>query len=118
MVIERSFGVLKARFSILNSMPNFKLHRQRYVVIVCCALHNFIRINNQSDELFRTIGESVGEEHATNSEGNGDARALTSSATQRHVLEMSSASKRAMSEFRDNITDNMWDDYVARGNVR
>ena len=88
------------------------------MVIVCCALHNFIRINNRSDELFSTLGESVGEERATNSEGSGDAEPSTSLATQRHVLEMSNASKRAMSEFRDNITDKMWDDYVARGNVR
>ena len=118
MVIERSFGVLKARFPILNLMPNFKPIRQRYVVIVCCALHNFIRMNNRSDELFRTIGVSDGEGSATNGEGSGDVGASTSSATQRHVLEMSSASKRAMGQVRDNITDTMWNDYVARGNVR
>ena len=112
MVIERSFGVLKARFPILNNMPNLKPIRQRYVVIVCCALHNFICMNNRSDELFRTVGESDGEGSATN-EGNGEG-----SATQRHVLEMSSASKRAMGQFRDNITDTMWDDYVACGNMR
>ena len=88
------------------------------MVIVCCALHNFICINNRSDELFSTLGESVGKERATNSEGSGDAEPSTSSATQRHVLEMSNALKRVMSEFRDNITDKMWDDYVARGNVR
>ena len=80
MVIERSFGVLKACFPILNNMPNFKPIRQRYVVIVCCALHNFIRMNNRSDELFRTIGESDGEGSVTN-EGNGDVGASTSSAT-------------------------------------
>ena len=72
------------------------------MVIVCCALHNFIRMNNRSDELFRIVGESDGE----------------GSVTQRHVLEMSSASKRAMGQFRENITDTMWDDYVACGNVR
>ena len=82
------------------------------MVIVCCTLHNFIRMNNRSDELFRTVGERDGEGSATN-EGNGEG-----SATQRHVLEMSSASKRAMGQFRDNITDTMWDDYVTRGNVR
>ena len=121
MVIERSFGVLKAHFPILNNMPNFKPIRQRYMVIVCCTLHNFIRMNNRSDELFRTVGERDGEGSATNegnegsetNEGNGEG-----SATQRHVLEMSSASKRAMGQFRDNITDTMWDDYVTRGNVR
>ena len=62
--------------------------------------------------MFRTVGESDGEGSATN-EGNGEG-----SATQRHVLEMSRASKRAMGQFRDNITDIMWNDYVAHGNVR
>ena len=81
MIIERSFRVLKARFPILNLMPNFKPIRQRYVVIMCCALHNFIRMNNRSDQLFKTIGESVGKDSATNSEGSGDARTSTSSAT-------------------------------------
>ena len=75
-------------------------------------------MNNRSDELFRTIGESGGEGSVTNSEGSGNTGASTSSATQRHELEMSTASKRAMGQFRDNITDTMWDDYVTRGNVR
>ena len=75
-------------------------------------------MNNQSDELFRTIGKSVSEGSATNSEGSGNDGASTSSATQRHVLEMSSALKKAMGQFRDNITDTMWDDYVVCGNVR
>ena len=118
MVIKRSFGVLKARFPILNLMPNFKPIRQRYVVIVCCALHNFIRMHNRSDELFRTIRESDGEGSATTSEGGGDIGASTSSAARRHVVEMSTTSKRAMGEVRDNITETMWNDYVARGNVR
>ena len=54
IVIERSFGVLKACFPILNLIPNFKRSRQRYVIVAYCALHNFIRMNNQGDELFRT----------------------------------------------------------------
>ena len=105
-------------FPILNLMPSFKPIRQWYVVIMCCALHNFIHMNNRSDELFRTIGESDGEGSATNGEGSGDVGASTSSATQRHVVEMSSASKRVMGQLRDNVTDTMWDDYVARGNVQ
>ena len=117
MVIERSFGILKARVPILNLMPNFKPIRQWYMVIMCCALHNFIHMNNRSDELFRTIGESDGQGSATNGEGSGDVGASTSSATQRHAVEMSSASKKAMGQLRDNVTNTMWDDYVARGNV-
>ena len=33
-------------------MPNFKHIRQCYVITACCCLHNFICINNRSDELF------------------------------------------------------------------
>ncbi|KAL0001260.1 hypothetical protein SO802_015041 [Lithocarpus litseifolius] len=72
--------------------------------------------HEESDELFKTIGESIGEGSETNSEGSGDTGASTSSATQRHVLEMSDASKRLKGQFRDNITNAMWDDYVACGN--
>ena len=52
MVIERCFGVLKVRFPILNEMHSFSFFRQRLIVTVCCALHNFIRMYNQVDEMF------------------------------------------------------------------
>ncbi|XP_028071387.1 uncharacterized protein LOC114273774 [Camellia sinensis] len=35
-VMERTFGVLKKRFSILQSMPNYKSTRQGPLVIACC----------------------------------------------------------------------------------
>ena len=64
-------------------------------------------MNNWSDKLFRTVGESVGEGSATNSDDSGDVEASTSLTTQRHILEILSASKRAMGQFWDNITDAM-----------
>ncbi|KAI3693208.1 hypothetical protein L6452_33039 [Arctium lappa] len=51
-VIERSYGVLKARFPILKRMAPFSLEVQRDVVIACFAVHNFIRKEGLSDELF------------------------------------------------------------------
>ncbi|KAK9987206.1 hypothetical protein SO802_032157 [Lithocarpus litseifolius] len=45
--------------------------------------------------------------------GSGNNRASTSTANQRHVVEMLDASKRCMAHFRDGITDAMWADYVA-----
>ena len=90
MVIERSFEVLKAHFLILNLMPNFKQSRLCYVIVVCCALHNFICINNRGDELFTTWGDDTRSEgRDSNSEGNGNGNgnesgntgASTSSAT-------------------------------------
>ncbi|XP_076938049.1 uncharacterized protein LOC143606020 [Bidens hawaiensis] len=51
-VIERAFGVLKARFSVLKRMGPFSLQTQRNIIISCFALHNFIRKEGLSDELF------------------------------------------------------------------
>ncbi|XP_075657952.1 uncharacterized protein LOC142627934 [Castanea sativa] len=111
MVIERLFRVLKAHFPILNLMPNFKRSRQRYVIVPCYALHNFICMNNHGDELFHTWAGV--EETSTQSEASGNSKASNSAATQRHVLEMLDAAKRLMTQFRDDITDLMWVDYVA-----
>lgn len=110
------FWSAEGSFPHLKLMPNFKQSSQRYVIFVCFTLHNFICINNRSDELFSTIGETVVEGSETNSEGSGDTGVTTCSATQRHIMEMSDAVKRLMAQFRDDITDAMWDDYVARGN--
>ena len=112
MVIERAFGVLKARFPILSNMAKYKQYRQRLVVSACCALHNFIRINNRRDVLFNTWENLGRDDMQTGSNGN----SLESSASveRRHVREMSNASKRAMDEFRDDITDGIWEEYVRR----
>ncbi|KAM6550924.1 hypothetical protein CsatB_000732 [Cannabis sativa] len=51
-VIERCFGVLKARFPILKQMPSYDLKIQKYIVIACCEIHNFIRTNAKKDIYF------------------------------------------------------------------
>ena len=51
-VIERSYGVLKARFPILKRMAPFSLVTQRNIAVACFALHNFIRKEGLSDEYF------------------------------------------------------------------
>ncbi|XP_076889159.1 uncharacterized protein LOC143539846 [Bidens hawaiensis] len=50
--IERSFGVLKARFPILKRMAPFSLEAQRNLTVACFELQNFIRKEGLSDELF------------------------------------------------------------------
>ncbi|XP_021986234.1 uncharacterized protein LOC110882551 [Helianthus annuus] len=58
-VIERSYGVLKARFPILKQMAPFSFPIQRDIVIACFAVHNFIRKCNIRDQLFVENGENT-----------------------------------------------------------
>ncbi|KAL7592227.1 hypothetical protein Lser_V15G33234 [Lactuca serriola] len=56
-VIERGFGVLKARFSILKRMTPFSLVTQRNITLACFVLHNFIRREGLRDEYFARYDE-------------------------------------------------------------
>ena len=107
--------MLKARFPILNLMPNFKQSRLCYMSIVCYTLHNFIHINNRGDELFNTWEKVQVQGSSVESQVNGDTKAFSSNATQRHVLEVLDEAKRLMNQFRDDITDLIWADCVTRG---
>ena len=65
-VIERAFGVLKARFHILKDIPNYPLRRQMLIPHACCALHNYIRMEDRADRLFNLYGEDY---HEVSTEG-------------------------------------------------
>ncbi|XP_074378687.1 uncharacterized protein LOC141720238 [Apium graveolens] len=58
-VIERAYGVLKARFPILKQMPPYTFSTQRDIVIACFAVHNFIRLQKLEDELFDECDNNV-----------------------------------------------------------
>ena len=66
-VIEWAFEVLKAKFSILKSIPNYPLRWQKLNLIACCTLYNCIRMEDRADRLFieydregLTINKEVG----------------------------------------------------------
>ena len=42
----------------------------------------------------------------------GNSPESSASTERRHVREMSNALKKAMGEFRDDMTDRMWEEYV------
>ncbi|KAF7146246.1 hypothetical protein RHSIM_Rhsim04G0049300 [Rhododendron simsii] len=53
-VIERYFGALKARFPILKQMPKgFSVRTQKYLPTACCTVHNFIRMHDKNDAVFK-----------------------------------------------------------------
>lgn len=56
-VIERGFGVLKAKWRTLKGMPSFKPRRQKKIIIACMSLHNYIRETKLPDEEFDKCDE-------------------------------------------------------------
>ena len=54
-VIERTFGVWKARWAILKDMPAYDMDVQTAIVGGSMAIHNFIRRNTEHDEVFDRI---------------------------------------------------------------
>ncbi|KAK9192711.1 hypothetical protein WN944_003404 [Citrus x changshan-huyou] len=53
-IIERTFGVWKARWKVLQHMTNFKFDKQVAVVATSMALHNFIRREVNTDLEFES----------------------------------------------------------------
>ncbi|KAJ9543758.1 hypothetical protein OSB04_023465 [Centaurea solstitialis] len=58
-VIERAYGVMKARFPILKQMAPYPYSKQIEVVVACFAIHNFIRRCNIQDQLFMEYDENA-----------------------------------------------------------
>ena len=97
-----AFGVLKARFSILKSIPSYPLRRQKLIPIACCALHNFIRLEDRADRLFTVYGR----------EGLQVPDEVGLGVVQEGVVDMSQQSQ--MSAVREAIAQQMWNDYNNR----
>ena len=52
-IVERTFGVWKMKWRILNKMPSYPMEKQKMIVAATMCLHNFIRENHALDEDFR-----------------------------------------------------------------
>ena len=49
-VIERAFGIIKRRFRILLLPLEYAMEIQARILPALCALHNFIRLHDPSDD--------------------------------------------------------------------
>ncbi|KAG8386295.1 hypothetical protein BUALT_Bualt03G0134200 [Buddleja alternifolia] len=50
-VIERTWGMLKMRWAMLRSHAFYPIKTQNHIVMACCLLHNFIRMEMPIDPL-------------------------------------------------------------------
>ncbi|CAN1237176.1 Putative nuclease HARBI1 [Linum grandiflorum] len=98
-VIERCFGVLKARFPILKFMRSYSFKKQTRIVIACCAIHNFIKIHAEGDPLLEEFGNYEDEDH------------ILEEPVAAIQYDNSSARAREMAERREEIANKMWADY-------
>jgi len=51
-IIERTIGVWKRRFPILDKMPSYPFLKQIDIVIACALISNWIRLNAEYDDVF------------------------------------------------------------------
>jgi hypothetical protein len=108
-VVERTFGILKKRFKILKCMGPFSMRYQRYFVIACCTIHNFIRKDcGLTDPLFVSALKNIyGEEWI---EGSLVATMPIVPYVAHNVpLDRSRESKEFMLLYRDVMSSHMWE---------
>lgn len=98
-IIERIFGVLKARFRILSHCPSYSVQVQAQIPAALCAIHNFIRLHDSQEDEEQEDGCIHGRAEAGDDvvrqvgfvEANGDNNGVV--------------------QRRDNIAQAMWNDY-------
>lgn len=97
-VVERTFGVLKARWRNLDRRSFYPVEKQTKLVLAGCILHNYIRKFDPDDEEFYCLIETTAdyplEENASTSHVDGPAI-------------------RAGEFIRDSIARDLWTDYHA-----
>ena len=101
--IERIFGVVKRRFHLLISRPEFSYSKQALIVGAGAALHNFLRIHS----LINDIGDD--EEYDVD----GDSFFAGGPALDiEHVYAIDTTEKSRADARRDRISNAMWIPYV------
>ncbi|KAL0445649.1 UNVERIFIED_CONTAM: hypothetical protein Slati_1692800 [Sesamum latifolium] len=67
-VIERSFGLLKTRWGILRSPSYYSIDVQSRIVVACCLLHNYVRMEMPDDPLESEVPEEMNHANIPNND--------------------------------------------------
>ena len=109
MVVERTFGVLKARFPIFYHMPNYSVVRQRMIVTACCTIHNFIRLHQRNDDLFV---EWENKDIPANDDVDSQQHPEVNDWRVQQIHAVSETAQEEMRNLRDAITAAMWSSHL------
>ncbi|XP_072064172.1 uncharacterized protein [Arachis hypogaea] len=108
-VIERTFGVCKARWKILQNMPlRAKFETQHDIIVACFTLHNFIRMVDYDDISILQKFEDIVSLQANEDDGT----TVRNGSTNSEINEWKEPTQEdvwAMEEIRDNIRDQLSD---------
>ena len=96
--IERCFGVLKRRFRILRTAPEYPMKIQVNLLYRLTAIHNYIRLHGGLEDLERGLDP---EEEAI----------------EEAPLELERRTNSTMDIQRDEIARRMWEDYTRYNNI-
>lgn len=116
-VIEDIFGVLKTRFRILDTPPQYHFDIQRKLILVLCALHKFIRIlaNGQEDQFYAEADQNL--QHSQSQDTPAGTEGLCNSEIDpiwpcgRRVYQSSAANHRSLVQEREEMAERMWKQY-------
>ena len=111
-VIERCFGIVKARFPILKHMSRYPLEKQCRIIMACFVLHNLIKMYTNDDPLFTTWNQDVPPEDIEGQSSEGVGGQGASEYGGPSYISATTQARRAHSVSRDVIADAMWDEYV------
>ncbi|XP_020249197.1 uncharacterized protein LOC109826581 [Asparagus officinalis] len=97
--IERAVGLLKKRWAILRTASFYSVKIQIRIINACCILHNFLREEMNEDDLLNDVDQELEDSPVLEIENVDDERITTVRVTDE------------WSNFRDNLTMQMWDEY-------
>ncbi|MED6130009.1 hypothetical protein PIB30_113786, partial [Stylosanthes scabra] len=97
-VIERCFGLVKKRWAILRSPSFYQIKIQNLIIIACCLLQNFIRMNMTIDPEEASIVDLEGEEDHPNDQDTIEAV----------------ESSNEWTHWRENLAIEMFDEWTTR----
>ena len=100
-VIERAFGVVKARFPILKKMAPYSFVAQTKIVMTCFSIHNFLRQVSVVDRLFS--------EYDTEEELESDSDNRNQGSTTNNFF--TAADQEFMLQFRDHIENELFQEF-------
>ncbi|KAM2312344.1 hypothetical protein TB1_022094 [Malus domestica] len=81
-------------------MPNYQIRKQRCILVACCVVHNFIRMQSRNDTLFQQFEDN-----------DVDVVDDESSGANQEGKNMHLNDDNVMNDVRDHITGSMWLDY-------